>query len=426
MSLTKVSYSLITGANINVLDYGADPTGLTDSSAAIQAAIDYGSANYKTVYIPSGVYRCDSQLTAATTPASHFFTLTGDGITSCIWNNNSNTAVLQIGNPITGVETTGVSISNLLLWNPDGNGLKVTHTSKSNFTNLWAWTKQVGFFIEDQSIINNFTNLTFSSNFYGYIRLMYPVLPGVASTNYGILVNRTNVECNGLVFINSVVEGGGLDGIAVLGTHVAITFINPVSEGNLGYGFNFSGLTGFNANLTVINGYSEANFNAMFITKQANMVFLNGQYGQIPTGANIFLQEVKNALFTNLSCYNFSEDALCAGNVLNNVVANGAINRLGYTPLLAVNSGTPAIAPPAVFGSLAWKTANTSPTTYTNFTGGYAGLNLQIFFSDANSTVDFTGSSLKGNNGVDWTPANGDWMNCVNNNGFWYCTINEG
>lgn len=41
MSLTKVSYSMIAGAEVNVLDFGADPTGVADSTAALQAAIDY-------------------------------------------------------------------------------------------------------------------------------------------------------------------------------------------------------------------------------------------------------------------------------------------------------------------------------------------------------------------------------------------------
>ena len=31
MSFTKVSYFMIIGAPVNVLDYGADPTGATDS-----------------------------------------------------------------------------------------------------------------------------------------------------------------------------------------------------------------------------------------------------------------------------------------------------------------------------------------------------------------------------------------------------------
>jgi hypothetical protein len=53
MALTKVSYSMITGAVVNVLDYGADSTGVADSSAAVQAATNTGNA----VYFPQGTYR---------------------------------------------------------------------------------------------------------------------------------------------------------------------------------------------------------------------------------------------------------------------------------------------------------------------------------------------------------------------------------
>lgn len=40
MSLTKATYSMIQGAVTNVLDYGADSTGVADSTSAIQAAIN--------------------------------------------------------------------------------------------------------------------------------------------------------------------------------------------------------------------------------------------------------------------------------------------------------------------------------------------------------------------------------------------------
>ena len=52
MSLTKVSYSMIQGAVANVLDYGADPTGMADSTDAFTAALATG----KKVWIPNGTY----------------------------------------------------------------------------------------------------------------------------------------------------------------------------------------------------------------------------------------------------------------------------------------------------------------------------------------------------------------------------------
>jgi hypothetical protein len=52
MALTKVSYAMIEGAAKNVLDFGADPTGTTDSTAAIQAACNGGGL----IYIPLGTY----------------------------------------------------------------------------------------------------------------------------------------------------------------------------------------------------------------------------------------------------------------------------------------------------------------------------------------------------------------------------------
>lgn len=68
MSLTKATYSLISGAVVNILDYGADPTGVADSTAAIaaaQAAACSGAIGLdgvtviaeNAVYFPAGTYK---------------------------------------------------------------------------------------------------------------------------------------------------------------------------------------------------------------------------------------------------------------------------------------------------------------------------------------------------------------------------------
>lgn len=76
MALTKVSYSMINGSPFNILDFGADPTGQTDSTTAIQNAITAASAanaigssttgstgNARTtLFFPAGVYVISSTL----------------------------------------------------------------------------------------------------------------------------------------------------------------------------------------------------------------------------------------------------------------------------------------------------------------------------------------------------------------------------
>jgi polygalacturonase len=55
MSLTKATYSMIEGAPVNVLDFGAVGDNVTDDTAAIQAAIDSLTNNGGGIlYLPAG------------------------------------------------------------------------------------------------------------------------------------------------------------------------------------------------------------------------------------------------------------------------------------------------------------------------------------------------------------------------------------
>lgn len=61
MALTKVTYAMIQGAPVNVMDYGAKGDGTTDDTAAIQSAIN-ALANGGNLYVPAGRYKLTNQI----------------------------------------------------------------------------------------------------------------------------------------------------------------------------------------------------------------------------------------------------------------------------------------------------------------------------------------------------------------------------
>lgn len=73
MALTKVSYSMITGAEANILDFGA--VNNTDSTAAIQAALTSLAVSGGTVLAPAGTYLVTTQLNVPSNVA-----VVGEGI----------------------------------------------------------------------------------------------------------------------------------------------------------------------------------------------------------------------------------------------------------------------------------------------------------------------------------------------------------
>jgi len=91
MALTKVTYSMIAGQYVNALDYGADSTGATDSTVALQAAID--AAQGRVVYVPAGTYRVTDTL-AYDSAATFGFTspglkIVGDGMTKTFFDHRA-------------------------------------------------------------------------------------------------------------------------------------------------------------------------------------------------------------------------------------------------------------------------------------------------------------------------------------------------
>jgi hypothetical protein len=80
MSLTKATYSMISGACYNVLDFGADNTAVNDSATAINTAITTAlAANGGTIYFPAGTYKILSTIVVPQSTNIAVY-LVGDGM----------------------------------------------------------------------------------------------------------------------------------------------------------------------------------------------------------------------------------------------------------------------------------------------------------------------------------------------------------
>ena len=157
MSLTKVTYSMIEGAGINVLDYGADPTGALDSLAAIQAAINVGkvysqfNTTGKKIYLPAGRYKVSNSIDLTTCNGVH---LVGEGrqateiftvaTTPVIVANGSSTDVLN-NTSVQNMTIRGGGSTNL-----DADGIRFSWGNACQFLNLTMFSCRNAFNLSHQ------------------------------------------------------------------------------------------------------------------------------------------------------------------------------------------------------------------------------------------------------------------------------------
>lgn len=119
MSLTKVSFSMINGADANLSDYipvGTD-TATTDCSAFLQAAVNTG----RPVYIPAGVYQLNSAVTLLAAGLGSISTTT-------IYGENNQTTVLKKiggGNIFEVADFGRINISSLFFMGANATAIKL-------------------------------------------------------------------------------------------------------------------------------------------------------------------------------------------------------------------------------------------------------------------------------------------------------------
>jgi Pectate lyase superfamily protein/F5/8 type C domain len=178
--------------SISVLSYGADPTGQTDSTTAIQNAINAGSAEGKAVYIPPGNFTVTAHLIV------NNVTLTGAGEWySVLGGNGVGVFGNLLPNPSTNVHLSNFAIFGQVNARVDsedfmgiGGGLQ-----DSTISNVWIQHVQAGIWMTGP-----FTNLKISN-----VRIQDTVADGI---NFDGGITDSSVT-------NTYIRNTGDDGIAL-------------------------------------------------------------------------------------------------------------------------------------------------------------------------------------------------------------------
>ena len=282
MSLTKVSYSMISGAGANVLDYGAVGNGTTDDTAAIQAAINSLTSG-GAVQFPSGTYLISSTIVVAIngitlqgTNGLAFWngvsfvyeggsvilkksTMTTDAIKCANVLNLliANIAVSgQTGNTGDGIYIPSgqrAILQNVSVAKMGGSGIRIGAKSTESYSNANGWQ------------MNSVTS-------------MYNGVHGVYLYDQ---INPTAPNANGGLVNGLTVQGNASNGLHIENA-MYNTFNGLWSENNTGYGVSLIGMatSGIYSNFIVsdVEGNTAGNWNIGANLKHINYIgpFVNG------------------------------------------------------------------------------------------------------------------------------------------------------
>jgi hypothetical protein len=285
MSLTKATYSMIQGAPANVLDYGADATGVADSTAAFNLALATGRA----VYAPKGTYKINIVI------SSDNKTICGDGIGKTIFSPfTAASPVITLNGDIAGTIIRNFLFENFTINGnaKQGHGFLITNTADTRGVDEIVWRNlrinfcNCGIFCGGRSIWNELDNVYCDYNIDGIHIETDQAVNTWAFTNCGVRVNnrdgfyaeKTDVSVTGMIgftFNNFNAEYNGQDtslttvrGMYISGAQGWV-FNNLTLEGNgadlpsvESYGVHFTGI--LNSGI-VINGCWAVNSKYMIV-----------------------------------------------------------------------------------------------------------------------------------------------------------------
>ena len=216
MTLTKATYSMISGAVANIMDFGADPSGVADSTAAIQATVDSGA---KSIFIPEGTFKVTAPINIPTNNGADAVRVFGAGKQQSILQASGTfNTIINIGDntaqTIRGryenfaVSGTGATVQY---------GIYGSRVEEHTFFSVWAYGFATAAISTGYGYVNNFIDCECSYNTGDGLLLNLDYGPGggnnaiwvsgcllfqndgwglKASSGYGVWVDGCTIESN--------------------------------------------------------------------------------------------------------------------------------------------------------------------------------------------------------------------------------------
>ena len=281
MSLTKVSYSMIEGAPINPLDFGAVGNGVADDTAALNAALTSASSLRRPLAINGGTYKTTGPLNVSSnttivgaasaailytnqTCGFKLDTVSDVSISGLIIDGQANTSyVVNTGNPFGIYINAGI---NVRIYDNEIKrcyriGVSVGQTVSSN--RVWIqnnFIHDIGYAADSIANYGNGVAVVFGSNIWienNHIANIY----GTGAIN--IEPNTGSDDCSNIYILNNRIESttSGAHGIQFyLGVPKVATFNNIIIAENI-----LSGVAGNairvnrSGNVKIVNNFAQDN-----------------------------------------------------------------------------------------------------------------------------------------------------------------------
>ena len=379
---------------VSVIDYGAVGDGVTDDTAAIQAAINAISSTGGLVYIPPGIYKTTASITIP------------NGITLQGASFNKQTSRIS---PTSAVS---IAIKNSN-WDAAGDNSQISIKDLS----IAATYGDIDRAIAMQGFWLNFENIKFegADAFSGCFLLkngQYATLRNVIGLGHS--APGTSGAGSGLVLDNFDNVFGTVD---MEGFTIAVDLLNGPKSCNLVARTELSTtgvrMTGDDHVIHATFGNCAARW-VNLSSGRNNRIFVSRDSDtNVPSSPVLIASGAEDN-------YVFTDETVTDNDGKNTIFGTsiqlGTVYRSPFKTLTA-NSTTPSVAEGNVF-----VTANTGATAITNFTDGLNGQKITIFVGDGNT--DFTdGATLALAGSASWTTAaEGDTIEFMLRSGVWYET----